>query len=66
MMALPQGFHLCFGCRRRLILIKLLHRLSHRLAIRVGDQVSPEIVDKLLIMLPEKSRAFAASAGQYR
>jgi len=58
MMTLQQGFHLCFGCRRRLRLIKLLHRLSHRLAIRVGDQVSPEIVDKLLIMLPEKFAGF--------
>ena len=45
-------------CRRRQRLIKLLHRLSHRLAIRVDDQVRPEIVDKLLIMLPEMFAGF--------
>src|SRR3989454_11182755 len=33
MMSFEKGFHLCFGCRRKLILMKLLYIFRHRLAI---------------------------------
>src|SRR2546427_5980877 len=43
--------------------MELAHILRHRLAIRVDNQVSAEIVDKLLIMLPEMFAGFRRECG---
>ena len=58
MMSFEKGFHLFFWCRRKLILMKLLHIFRHRFAIRVGDQVCAIIVEELLIMLPDECACF--------
>src|SRR5262249_36665967 len=63
LMSLQKRVHLCFGYRRKLILMKLLYICRHRLAIRVENQVSAEIVDKLLVMLPEMFAGFRRECG---
>ena len=43
--------------------MELAHILRHRLAIRVENQVSAEIVDKLLVMLPKMFAGFRRECG---